>query len=57
MYLDAVITKDYIPVFNGTPEETRQWLRDNHDPEATHIQVCIGKTLKTVSIADYLKGK
>jgi hypothetical protein len=54
MYFDAVITDNYVPVFNGTPEETRQWLVDNHDPEATHIQVCVGATLKVISIAEYL---
>lgn len=54
MYFDAVLTKDCVPVFNGTPEETREWLIANHDPEAKHLDVCVGSTLKYMTISEYL---
>lgn len=58
MYFDAVLYDGVNPVFNGTPEETKEWLRNNiKDPDANHLSVCIGQTLATVSVADYLNSK
>lgn len=53
MYLDAVVTDSMMPVFNGTPEETKAWLKENfrHD-----YWVCIGETLKTIRAQEYLNS-
>jgi len=51
-YLDAVVDKDYMPVFNGTPEETRSWLAENK-LDTTH-RVVVGTTLLTFSIEEYM---
>lgn len=53
MYFDAVLNVDIDPVFNGTPEETRNWLKENpNHPEA--ILVSIGRTNQIVTIEEYL---
>lgn len=52
-YFDAVLDEKQFPVFNGTPEETKQWLLDNRD--AWNLSVCVGKTLQMVSVQEYMK--
>ena len=52
MYFDAVLTNEMSPIFNGTAEETRAWLREN--PVDHSHQVCIGQTMKCVSVEEYL---
>lgn len=53
MYFDAVLNDLMMPVFNGTPKETKEWLKENfrHD-----YWVCIGETMKTVRVQDYLSS-
>lgn len=55
MYFDAVLDKDYFPVFNGTPEETKKALEE-HPSWADH-QVSVGRDMSVVSVKDYLEGK
>ena len=47
----------YNVVFNGTPEATVEWLIANADNWEVQqkAQVCVGKTLETMSIDDYLR--
>jgi hypothetical protein len=55
-YFDVVLNENYKPVFNGMPEEIREWLKARLDDE--EIQKCfvmLGQNLRRVSIADYLK--
>lgn len=52
-YFDAVLNSKYIPVFNGTPEHTRNWLLKHTEVHDTH-EVCHGRTLKVVSVKTYL---
>lgn len=52
-YFDAVLNERYIPVFNGTPEHTRNWLLKHVEVHETH-DVCYGKTLRVVSVKTYL---
>lgn len=48
-----MLNVDIDPVFNGTPEETRNWLKENpNHPEA--ILVSIGRTNQIVTIEEYL---
>jgi hypothetical protein len=55
-YFDAVINKDYHPIFNGTPEEVKKWLSERlDDEEVQESQVCLGTTLTFTSIENYLK--
>jgi len=55
-YFDAVLTKNMVPLFNGTPKETKKWLEDNETNETD--MVCVGKTMKLVSVPEYLaKGQ
>lgn len=55
MYLDAVLNRDYVPVFNGTEEATKAWIIDNLNRLSTDFRVSVGSTLEIFSIADYLK--
>lgn len=55
MYFDCVLDKNMVPKFNGNPDETRAWLQAN-DTELTD-RVCYGKTMKRVTVAEYLAKK
>ena len=52
-YFDAVLDERMHPLCNGTPEEVLAWLeaRREYDDD---ICVCIGKTMKIVSVEEYL---
>lgn len=52
MFFDAVITKDAQPVFNGTPDQTREWLQTT--PEVDELFVCVGVSLQVVPVSEYL---
>jgi hypothetical protein len=53
MFFDAVLTKSMRPVFNGTPDETKDWLVKNL--ERAHIyDVCVGRTMQIVPTSEYL---
>ena len=52
LYFDAVLNDDMEPVFDGTPEEVKAWLEANETEFST--QVCIGSTMKLVSVPEYL---
>lgn len=54
IYFDAVLTSNMMPIFNGTPEQTVEWLKKN--PDASNLTVCIGKTLQIVTVAKYLSS-
>jgi hypothetical protein len=43
------------PIFNGTPEDTKEWLESNSVDE-THW-VCVGKTMALVRVSEYLTRK
>ncbi len=55
MYLDAVLNRDHVPVFNGTEEATKAWLAAHLLNIAVDHRVMIGRTLEIVSIGAYLK--
>jgi len=46
------------PIFNGTPKDTAEWLIANADnwEVQRNCVVCVGKTLETMSIDDYLRA-
>lgn len=52
-YFDAVLDKRYLPVFNGTPEHTRNWLLKHTEIRDGYV-VCHGYSLKVVSVKVYL---
>jgi hypothetical protein len=52
VYFDAVLDENRMPVFNGTPDETREFLRTNENNDG--LRVCAGRTLKIMSVEDYL---
>lgn len=54
-YFDAVLKEDYTPIFNGTPEQTKEWLRKN--PGHKGAWVCVGKTLEMVHPDEYRTRK
>ena len=55
MYFDAVLDRNLHPVFNGTPEATREWLHTNHQRvDIDDLQVCVGKSLRMFSVSEYL---
>lgn len=51
-YFDAVLDDNANPLFNGTAEQTAEWLVRNPNVSA---QVCIGRTMEMKSIDDYLR--
>jgi hypothetical protein len=55
MYFDAVVFRKNIAIvlFNGTPEETKEYLRDVQAPH-DDIRVIRGENLKTYEVPDYL---
>lgn len=53
MYFDAVLNTDMLPIYNGTPEQTKKWLEENPVEDEHAYQVCIGKTLQLVSVWEY----
>jgi hypothetical protein len=54
MYFDAVVVAEtMIPVFNGTKEETLQFLRDNPSIDRWH-RVVRGENLEQMTVADYV---
>lgn len=56
MYFDAVLDDNMAPLFNGTAEATREWLLSNPDTATDRtVAVCIGKTMRTVSVSEYLR--
>lgn len=52
MYFDAVLDPDMRPLFNGTPEETREWLEN--ESETSSLVICVGKTMKILTPTEYL---
>lgn len=56
-YFDAVLDPNYMPVFNDTPAAVKDWLEANKDdPLLKDCMVCLGTTLTTTSIENYLKN-
>jgi hypothetical protein len=56
VYFDAVLDDRMMPVFNGTPEETKEWIKKNPTIIAEHdLWVCIGKTLRMMTIKAYME--
>lgn len=55
MYFDAVLDKNMQPIFNGTPQETREWLQLNISDNRID-SICIGKTMQLVTIKEYLNN-
>ena len=55
MYFDAIIrTSNSRVVFNGTPEQVKAFLLQNRGIHKD-VEVCMGSTLRYVSVRDYLK--
>jgi hypothetical protein len=57
VYFDAVLNKDYNPVFNGTSQETLSFLKEycqNGVPEGT--RVALGVTGTITSVENYLQN-
>lgn len=58
MYFDAVLDDRMKPVFNGTPDETENWLKTNPKKLdlSTHT-VCYGYSMDVVKVSEYLLEK
>jgi len=54
MYLDAVLDRQMRPMYNSTPDNVKQWLEEHKDIRAGY-DVCIGKTMKVVTVEEYLQ--
>jgi hypothetical protein len=53
VYFDAVLDYDMQPIFNGTPEKTREFL-ETKVLSLDHM-VCVGKTMELLTIPQYLE--
>lgn len=53
IYFDAVLDENMQPLFNGTPEETKEWLEKNETNNS--IRVCIGESLALVTVQEYMR--
>ena len=55
IYFDAVMESERVVLFNGTPEETREWLLNaEFDGQESNITVWDGRTLNRWTVAEYL---
>jgi hypothetical protein len=54
MYFDAVIAGNGTVLFNGTPEETVKWIRENGVVLESSCYVVQGSTLKSHTLGEYL---
>lgn len=52
-YFDAVLDENMGVVFNGTPEQTQEWLKAN--AWAWDLSVCDGVSLRMISARDYVR--
>lgn len=55
MYFDAVLDNSMQPIFNGTPDETRNWLLKNPEDHAD-VVVCEGQGMKIMTVSEYLEN-
>lgn len=56
MFFDAVLDRHMRALFNGTRSEVMEWL--GHNSQDLRIyEVCIGKTLRCVSVRDYVENR
>jgi len=55
-YFDAVLDENMQPLFNGTPEATKEWLRNRTESENNNVQVSPGHQLRLMTVEDYLKS-
>lgn len=58
-YLDTVLGSDLNPVFNGTPEQTQEWLAEvvEQGLDSEEWRVCIGTSLALVTIEEYQRRR
>lgn len=54
MYFDAVLDFDLRPLFNGTPEETREFLLKQDKVFQSRVRVCVGYSMWIVPVEEYL---
>lgn len=40
-----------VPLFNGTPEDTKEWLEKNETDNS--VRVCIGESMVLVTVPEY----
>lgn len=52
MYFDAVLDSQMEPLFNGTPQQVKNWLKKAELDDS--MQVCVGKTLQIITVNEYL---
>ena len=55
MYFDAVLDFNMKPLFNGTPEETKEWLKKQTPEFQDTVRVCVGYSMQMVTVSEYLK--
>lgn len=55
MYFDAVLNDLQMPLFNGTPEETKKWIEDNKPP--WNLRVVVGETQEVLTVHEYMNTK
>ena len=53
MYFDAVIDYSYNPIFNGTREETLNWIADREEL-VSDLWVALGDSTEVVPVPEYL---
>jgi hypothetical protein len=52
VYYDAVLDDDMMPLFNGTEDETVDWLLKN---EQKDLQVAVGRTNEIIPAEEYME--
>lgn len=53
IYLDAILDGDMKPVYNAQPWECYEWLQKYGKLVKDDWQVCVGRTLRLISIPEY----
>lgn len=52
-YFDAVLDENMNPLFNGTSEDTKEWLEKNETDNS--VRVCIGESMVLVTVQEYMR--
>lgn len=52
-YFDAVLDENMQVLFNGTPQDTKEWLEKSKTDSS--VRVCIGESMVLVTIPEYMR--
>lgn len=55
MLFDCVLDEENLMVFNGSPEDTKEWVSVNLEETDLDHRICIGRSESLVTVREYLR--